>query len=326
MTLSDAANYLGVIPKGDVAFGGGPLISAGFEAAAAHIGKKPQEVARAMIHECRDRIIAAVRGLAKDYHVSPEDLRIVAGGGGAGVIAGEVAASLKTGFEIAPYPAVISAVGGAAAVSTFSHEVFCPEPSKDDFAKLRGEAILRLGEAGVPPDQAKVTFEFDSAQKLLRVEAEGTIGFETFGERLGESELAMRAAELSGADEDSTEYIYSEGLTAAISCRRSPRRRFGRAKESLVCLDRFGRSLLVVSGAEFRKSADGKLHQNIDLAISEYTVYGDGGETAPEMFILTPMELLDFSTFVSKQQVEAALAVMKDRTTGKCLLIVRRRA
>lgn len=326
ITLTDAANYLGIVPDGDVAFSTSPLINFGFEAVARYLNKKPQDIAQAMVRECRERVIAVVKSLVHDYHVSVEDLRLVTGGGGAGVITGEIARALKMRYEIAPYPAVISAVGAATAVSTFSIEVFCPEPNQDDFARLRNEASLKMGEMGVPPDQAKITFEFDSAQKILRVEAEGSIGFESFGDRLDEKELSVRAAELAGTTEDNAEIVYSEGLSAAVKCTRKPLRKFGRAKELLVCLDKFGRSQLVISGAVHKKTSEQNIDQSISSALSEFTVYGDGGETAPELFILTPTSLLDFSSFYSKHQIEAALTAMKDRISGSSLVIVRRRA
>ncbi len=326
ITLTDAANFLGIIPVDDVAHSDDEAIAAGFTAAAKVIGRKPPEIANAMIAECRERIISAVRSLARDYHARLDELRLVAGGGGAGVIASEVAKALGMGFEIAPYPAVISAVGAAAAVSTYSGEVFCPEPAQEDFAKLRSEALMKLGEMGVPSDQAKITFEFDSATKILRVEAEGTIGYESFGEKMDNAPLLLRCAELAGTQPDSAEMVYSEGLTAAAVCVKLPLKKFGAKREITVCLDRFGRSQLVISGAFHKKAVAEKLAQNLETAVTEFTVYGDGGETAPEVFILTPTGLLDFSTFYTKHQILAAYGAMKDGISGNCLILARRRA
>ncbi|MCD6119651.1 hypothetical protein J7K50_07435 [bacterium] len=325
VTLTDAANYLGIIPESDDAFSDHPLVHSGFESAAGILGKNPEVIARRMIGECRERIIAVIKGLVADYAARLADLRIVGGGGGVHSIAGEVARAIGLPFEVSPHPAVISAVGAAAAVSTFSHEVFCPNPGESDLKKLKSIAVIELEKAGVPSDQIKTTFEFDSRQKLLRIEAEGALGFERMYGYLDDDSMHLRAAELAGVDPGSTVLVLRLDFTAAYVAARIGAGFFRRKTDVLVCLDRFGRSLITLSDAIYVPSNEMEIEDRFAELLSANTRYTDGGETAPEVYIMTQTGLVDLSSFISPEQILGALRAHKDEISGDCLLIVRKR-
>ncbi|MEP0813550.1 MAG: hypothetical protein HRF49_02650 [bacterium] len=325
ITLTDAANFLGLIPESDPAYSAGGLVFTAFEAVAREKRVPAKNIAEKMIAECRERVVAAVRELAKDYQARIQELRIVGGGGGVNSIIEGVAEALGRPYEVVEHPESISAIGVAVAVSTFTHEVFADNPSEEDFSKLKSLARSELGRAGVPPDQMRCSFEYDPKMKVLRVEAEGTLRFEEMERVMSASELADRAAALAGNGSESVETVFDSGMSVAFKVSsRSPGLSI-RNSEILVCLDRMGRSLLVKSGANWQPCSADDIVPVVRKLIAESTKFTDSGEMIPEMYVLSPTGILDLSSFVTERQVLAAVSAVVDDLSGKCLAISRAR-
>ena len=142
---------------------------------------------------------------------------------------------------------------------------------------------------------------------------------------LDDDSMHLRAAELAGVDPGSTVLVLRLDFTAAYVAARIGAGFFRRKTDVLVCLDRFGRSLITLSDAIYVPSNEMEIEDRFAELLSANTRYTDGGETAPEVYIMTQTGLVDLSSFISPEQILGALRAHKDEISGDCLLIVRKR-
>jgi hypothetical protein len=191
--------------------------------------------------------------------------------------------------------------------------------------RLREQAIVELSKQGAARDQIRVNLEYDSRTKLLRVEAEGALGFERTDALQGDDAIMARAVALAGAGYRDPEIVYSQGISVAVLLKRSSGGLFGGGEPKLVCMDRFGRSLLTLSGASVVLVTSDGLASNLRDLIAGKTRYTDGGETAPEVYILSQAGLGNFTSFVTLDELATAIRASSDEVSGECLVITRKR-
>ncbi|MDW8059588.1 MAG: hydantoinase/oxoprolinase family protein [Thermomicrobium sp.] len=121
LTLTDAANALGLLPSTDYACGDRARARAAFEVVARALGRTADDLAR----EVLDAACAALEPLARDL-LREYELRqppVIGLGGGAGVIAPLLAERLGLRTAIAPAAEVIAAIGAATTPLSLIEEV-----------------------------------------------------------------------------------------------------------------------------------------------------------------------------------------------------------
>ncbi len=84
LTTTCAANFLGLVPDGDHARGDRESARAAFEIAGDALRRDPEEVARAMLDLAAEPIELVIEQVADQYRI--EEIELVGGGGGAGVL------------------------------------------------------------------------------------------------------------------------------------------------------------------------------------------------------------------------------------------------
>ncbi|MFL5818387.1 MAG: hydantoinase/oxoprolinase family protein, partial [Conexibacter sp.] len=112
LTATCAANALGLVPEGSHASADRDVALAAFAPLAAHLRKRPEQAARALLDAAVAKIAGAVEEAAKAHGFGP-DVPVVALGGSGPALAGEVARTLGRPLQAPAHPEVLSSVGAA---------------------------------------------------------------------------------------------------------------------------------------------------------------------------------------------------------------------
>ncbi len=121
LTLTDAANALGLLEPSDYAFGNQERAREAFATVARSLGTSAEELARTVLARAIEALLPLARGLIREYELT--DAHVIGLGGGAGVLAPTLARELGMDVTLAPHAEVIAAVGAATTPLSVIEEV-----------------------------------------------------------------------------------------------------------------------------------------------------------------------------------------------------------
>ncbi len=121
LTVTDAANALGLLEPSDYAFGDQPRAREAYAAVARSLGTSAEELARTVLASAIEALLPLARGLLREYDL--EQAHVIGLGGGAGVLAPSLARRLGLEASVAPHAEVIAAVGAATTPLSVIEEV-----------------------------------------------------------------------------------------------------------------------------------------------------------------------------------------------------------
>jgi len=111
LTLTDAANALGLLAPHDYAFGDRERARAAFQPLADLLGRTVDETAREVLVRAVDTLVPLARELIQDYEL--QEPQLIGLGGGAGVLAPALAQRLQLPLMIAQHAEVMASIGAA---------------------------------------------------------------------------------------------------------------------------------------------------------------------------------------------------------------------
>ena len=172
LTVTCAANVLGLVPQGAYAQGLPEAARAGFTLLGQVWECSAEEAARRVIDRAVERVALAIRYLAREHKVG-QRLVLIGGGGGAGALVPAVAERLGVSYHIVSHAEVISSLGDALACVREIVE-------RPLGTAVQAEAVVREAEeaaiqAGAVPESVTVMVERDEEHGLLRAIATGHV-------------------------------------------------------------------------------------------------------------------------------------------------------
>ena len=161
VTLTDAAMMAGAVQPSDYAFGNLENVRLCFDKLSEEYGQPPQAFAEAVLDKAIQRVDATVQALLQDYQLDPKLLSLVGGGGGCTTVVPWLSRHTGIRYVIADKAEVISAIGAAMAMlrDTVARTVIDPTP--EDIAAIRRQAVDSLISMGAAPDSIEVQMEID---------------------------------------------------------------------------------------------------------------------------------------------------------------------
>ncbi|MCX2726322.1 hypothetical protein OO015_02295 [Thermomicrobium sp. 4228-Ro] len=239
LTLTDAANALGLLPPSDYAYGDRERARAAFQAVAQSFGCNADQLAREVLARAIDALIPLAQGLLREYGLHQPQL--IGLGGGAGVIAPLLAERLGLDVVIAPHAEVIAAVGAATTPLSLIEEVHVRSGSELLAAVERVEQ--RLIAYGAVSGSVQVVVEpiperQASRIRALALDAAAPLSLTAVVDRETAQRLAARA--LGVAEEDvrlQFENPYYRVFTAVVRSGIGPLRR---ERRPIVVIDCHG--------------------------------------------------------------------------------------
>jgi N-methylhydantoinase A len=195
------------------------------------------------------------------------------------------------------------------------------DPTPDDLARIRREAIDAAVASGAAPDRVEVVIEVDTARNRVRATASGATALvEGAQHALVADEAAQRAAaatHLGIREQDARVVASTSGLAVIAS-----------AKESAV-VDARGVVRLVLPGAFTYATHVAGVERSLARAIDEHTAFGDVGRALPDVFLLRAGRIGEFTGMGEAVQIAGLVRdelAGVDDTEAIVLVIVPKRA
>ena len=309
VTLTDAAMMAGAVQPSDYAFGNLENVRLCFDKLSEEYGQPPQAFAEAVLDKAIQRVDATVQALLQDYQLDPKLLSLVGGGGGCTTVVPWLSRHTGIRYVIADKAEVISAIGAAMAMlrDTVARTVIDPTP--EDIAAIRRQAVDSLISMGAAPDSIEVQMEIDQQKNIVQATATGSLQMEQQDLGMGrasQEELSQIAADsLRVQPGQETLAGQTEGLFIFSSVRRVSRLfgLFHRDEQDFRVLDRRGVVKLQVNNGQLLCTSWGRFSADLDAFLQEVSSYNDAGQILPEVFVLHGSRIVDLSSVLVHDQV-----------------------
>lgn len=174
LTITCAANALGLVEESDYAWGDRDAALAAFAAAGRLLRLRPEEVARRMLAAATQAVGDLVAAVTREHRLDRPAL--VAVGGGAGALGRAVASAMGLEIVIPPHAEVISAIGDALSLVRTERERTFTDPTAADTGRLIAEAEAEAIAAGAGAASLEVRVEHIAARSTVRVTVTGAVG------------------------------------------------------------------------------------------------------------------------------------------------------
>ncbi len=251
LTLTDAANALGLLAPHDYAFGDRERARAAFQPLADLLGRTVDETAQEVLARAVDALVPLARELMQDYELQQPHL--IGLGGGAGVLAPALAKRLRLPLTIAHHAEVMAAIGATTTPLSVIEEVHLYSGAELQATIERLEH--RLVALGADPRSVQVVVEPIPERHAARIRA--TALEEPSGSstkiRISRAEALQLAAQALGVPSQCLELQFENEFyrvfTATVRRRIGP---FRRERRPLAVIDS--------TGAICFRAADGWCH------------------------------------------------------------------
>lgn len=310
LTQSGAANICGYVKDGDYAKGNLEAAKKAWEPLAKNMGMSVEETARKVLDLSAIKNGAVVKAMIKDYGLDKDAIVFVGGGGGASTVVPHLAETFGNKSKLAKNASVISPIGVALAMVRDMVERTISNPTEADIIAIRQEAIRLATQSGANPETIEVRVEVDAQLQKVRAIAIGATELRTkdLGSAgKGEDELKGIVAENLKVEPNQIRMEADNGNLCAFTCELSKRVFFVFKKKykAVRLIDRDGVIRLQKKNASVVQCNSGNWRDTIKRLLNEHTVFGDGGEEVPNIFIACGGRIVDLSGMQGKDQIMA---------------------
>ncbi|MGH7491450.1 MAG: hydantoinase/oxoprolinase family protein [bacterium] len=309
LTVTGAANLLGLVSEHDCARGGEKNVALAFEKLGKLLQTSGRAAAAAMLDKCCLKVVEVIQALVKDYRLNPATLPLIGGGGGASTILPYTSMLVQMPFELAQNCAVISAIGVALGMVRETVERNLVSPTSEDLMRVRQEAEEAVIRMGAAPDTIEVKIEVDSHHHRVVATAIGSTEVRLI-DKIGRPMTATKridiAATALAADENSLTVLANTGFFTAYASLKVISRLFGLIKEKsrpVVVVDQHGIVRLNFHRVEVAEATAAEGPDKLRTFVEMHTYYGDGGPQIPAIHLAIGPRLVDFSGLMNAQQV-----------------------
>ena len=198
LTVTCAANALGLVGEGEYAGADPESARLAYAAAATALGADLDDLARQHIALAVAELARPIKAAVKTAGADLRRLDIVGVGGGAGALVPSLAAALGRPGSIARNAEILSSIGAATSLIQAVEERTSEHAGADVVRAAIDAAEAAAIAAGASPTMIETTTEFDQERGLIRAIATGSLpleaGLDIAAARLPEADLAARAA------------------------------------------------------------------------------------------------------------------------------------
>ena len=228
LTLSGAANIVGLVPEDSYAFGNREAAEKAWAPLARNMGLTVQEAAEKVLEFAAVKNGKVVQSFIQDYGLDLAQVTFVGGGGGAAAVVPHLAKKFKVPYKIAKNAEVISPIGVALAMVRDMVERSIQNPTEKDLLAIRREAIRKVVEAGAKIETVQVKIEVDPQQQKVRAIATGSTELrakEMKSDPKTDEEILAIVAENLGVAKEELKIAADNGHMVAV-CYESVRKKF----------------------------------------------------------------------------------------------------
>lgn len=309
LTMTCAANALGIVPAEDYALAGPEAARLAFGPLARYLGTSVEEAARAVLAAGTARVRAVVEELVSEYQLERRSLRLVGGGGGAASVTPFLGTSAGWDATIAAHNEVISPIGVALALVRESVERTIPQPSQQDVLAVRAEAESAVITQGAAPATVEVDVSVDTQAGTVRAVATGATELRT--KDRARSEPVDRRSIAAASLRKSPDLIDLLASTPSYTVFGTESRRPGglgrllKPRHPVRVIDNEGVVRLQSPDAFVVQSVAGEANAMLGKLIANHTVFGDGGSQLPSLQLLIGPRIVNLGGLTQQDQLMA---------------------
>ncbi|MCL4703801.1 hydantoinase/oxoprolinase family protein [bacterium] len=309
LTVTGAANQMGLVPDHDYARGGQKNVSMSFTKLGRLLDQTPEKAAEAILRLGCKRIAAAVQELIDRHELQRENLRLIGAGGGASTIVPYTAWLLNLPYVLAPNNSIFSAIGVALAMIRETIERSLVNPSEADLLSLRQDAEAMVLAMGASPETVDVKIEVDTRRSLVRAIATGATEarlLEKIRRPVPSHQRSNVAAATLETETDKIRTLAQTDFFTAFTAPKVVTRMFGLIKhkqQPIVIVDQHGVVRLTFERAELLEMTAGDGRERMKQFLDTLTHYGDSGAHIPAIHLAIGPRLIDFSGLVNSSQI-----------------------
>lgn len=178
-TNTCAANVLGLIEEKYFAHGNANAARKAMQPVADKLGITVEELATQILDKDVEKVTACINALADKYQLDHDSMKLVGCGGGAASLVPYCASKMGLQYSIPENAEVISSIGVALAMVRDVVERIVPNPSQQDIASIKKEAIDKAIESGAAPETVEVHIEIDNQTGKITAIATGSTEVKT---------------------------------------------------------------------------------------------------------------------------------------------------
>ncbi|MGH2956370.1 MAG: hydantoinase/oxoprolinase family protein [Solirubrobacterales bacterium] len=322
LTVSCAANALGLPEAGEHAAGDREAALAAFSALGVRLRRDPEQAASAVLEGAVSKVADAAADAARRHRLGPE-VPLVVLGGAASALARPVSERLSRPLLRPSHPEVLSAIG--AATSLVRTEVCrAPRGAEGDAGEARRLEIAHEAEracvgAGASPASVSVETAYEPDQGVIRAVATGAVALETQSARRrpvsAERQLGV-AAETLSLSKESLELVAASDFYRVYSENGSGRVAVVDALGGVARSEVRARGVLAGEGGEFLE----RLRRTVDDASISLGI----AVTVPRVTVVCGAKLLDLSDARDADEIVAAAERAMREHRGEAVALVAR--
>lgn len=308
LTLTGAANVLGLVPNDGYSKGNTQSCQIAYEAFGNYLGLTRVEAAQKVMDLSVAKVVDCLNQLIEEYDLDLRVIEIVGGGGGSGSIVPHVGKAMNLPSRLARNAEVISTIGVALAMVREVVERSLLNPSEDDILKIRKEVEDKVIKSGANPKTVEIKIEIDKSNNMLRAIATGTseLKQKDFNQKnLDDNTLKCIAKKSIREDGILSKVASTSGLIAFedVEVKKSL---FGLSKKSIKhtrVLTREGVIKLKITGYDTIFVSMDNLLKVLESELVKRTKYTDGGEEVPNVYVCMGSRILDLTGLIEREQI-----------------------
>lgn len=298
ITVTCAANALGILEKSDFSIGNKKSSQAAIKILADSLGKTMEQTATDILNISSNKIIPVINDLIDKYKMERDQVIMIGAGGGAGALVRHTAKLMDFNFKIPEYAEVISSIGVALAMVREMVERTVPNPTIEDIASIKKEAKELAIKSGAVEDTIEIYVEIDDQSQKLSAIALGSTEVRTtdLDSDISEDEAKEIALETIKHPVSEIQVDYSNGRIFSLFHQDGD-------KHNVRIIDKQGfvKVQRAHGGGELTTLAN--IETSVDALWDKFTNYSSEIRINPDVFIIDGSRLLDYSGLTSAEQV-----------------------
>ena len=315
VTLTCAANYLGLVPDGDYAHADSSTVKEEFDILSEYFGIPAEKIADEIMKIAIAKVAPAVQSFIKEYGLDKNYIYLCGGGGGASAVVPYLASSLGMKFKIVKNAPYISTIGAALAMVRDTVERTIINPTESDFIKIREEALQAVIKAGAEPSTVSIDIEVDSTKNVVRAIAVGTTDINSGtdrGTKYDNQELIDIVSQQMNCQQEAITKQFENGFFFVYGVAQSKKKLFGLLKTKdrrTVVMDNHGVIRLNLNDAQCFSINTQNGEDAIAEIIEANSIYDETGKVIPDLYLISGVKLLNMCGLQSTEQAMAIISV-----------------
>ncbi|MCL2163927.1 MAG: hydantoinase/oxoprolinase family protein [Oscillospiraceae bacterium] len=306
ITNTCAANALGYVCPEWFAHGNRESCVKAIQVLADVMGVSMEDCATQILDNSFGKIKKTVEALSEKYSLEREQTILVGCGGGAGALLPYSAKMLDMDFSIPEQAEVISSIGVALAMVRDVVERMIVNPSAQDIADIKKEAVAMAVNGGAVEDTVEVVIEIDPTSNKVTAIALGSSEVKTTDllKSVTEDEALELACGFLGGDPDK---IQLEGKTAGTFIFCAPHKSKPDVK-SVCIVDKKGFSKAQGSDTNVLTTVKAAFGVDLQKVWTESLVFASDAALYPDIFLCVGNRVIECSGMQTVEQVANILA------------------